>query len=187
MATPANVARTSWPEGIGAPVELSPADIEQRCAELVELLADAIDSGASVNYVLPYRREDLQRYWGRIAAEVRGGERTVFAVVDRDHIVGSVQLVRCAKPNQPHRADVEKLLVHRACRGRGTAAALMAALERRARADGRWLLTLDTRSGSTADALYPRWGWQPVGRISDYALDPDGTPAACTFYWKRLQ
>lgn len=64
--------------------------------------------------------------------------------------------------------------------------ALMNALEHRARESGRWLLTLDTRTDSTADALYPRWGWHAVGNIPDYALDPDGKPAACTIYWKRL-
>jgi GNAT superfamily N-acetyltransferase len=170
----------------GQVVELSPADVQQRRDDLVALLADAIEGGASVNYVLPFRREDLHAYWDAVASDVRGGARTVLAIIDEDRVKGSVQLVPCRKPNQPHRADVEKLLVHSTYRQRGAGTALMSALEHKARDRGRWLLTLDTRTGSTADALYVRWGWQPVGRIPDYALDPDGTPAACTFYWKRL-
>lgn len=169
-----------------AVVELSPAQVRDRQLQLVELLADAIVGGASVNYVLPFRREDLEAYWKDVGVDVEHGARIVLAIIDGDRIVGSVQLVPCSKPNQPHRADVEKLLVHSAYRKRGAGTALMAAVEQKARACGRWLLTLDTRSASTADALYPRWGWLAAGRIPDYALDPDGTPAACTFYWKRL-
>jgi GNAT superfamily N-acetyltransferase len=167
-------------------VELSPRELQDRRSELVELLADAIEGGASVNYVLPFRREDLRKYWESVTSDAGSGARVVLAIIDEGRVMGSVQLVPCRKPNQPHRADVEKLLVHSTYRQRGAGAALMNALERKARERGRWLLTLDTRSGSTADVLYPRWGWQAVGRIPDYALDPDGTPAACTLYWKRL-
>lgn len=167
-------------------VELAPAEIRSRRAQLVDLLADAIDGGASVNYVLPFRREDLDAYWRAVASDVESGKRKVLAIIVDDRVVGSVQLLPCDKPNQPHRADVQKLLVHRNYRQRGAGSALMRALEERARSAGRWLLTLDTRSGSAADALYPRWGWHAVGQIPDFALDPDGSPAACTFYWKRL-
>ncbi len=167
-------------------VELSPSQLQNRRGEFVELLADAIEGGASVNYVLPCRGGDLERYWDAVGVDVGSGARTVLAILDNDRIIGSVQLVPCRKPNQPHRADVEKLLVHSKFRQRGAGTALMSALERSARERGRWLLTLDTRTGSAADALYGKWGWQTVGRISDYALDPDGTLAECTFYWKRL-
>jgi len=167
-------------------VELSPAGVQQRRSELVELLADAVEGGASMNYVLPVRRDELDAYWKGVTVDVENGARIVLALIEDDCVKGSVQLVPCRKPNQPHRADVEKLLVHSTYRQRGAGTALMNALERNARDRGRWLLTLDTRSGSTADVLYARWGWQTVGRIPDYALDPDGTPAACTFYWKRL-
>lgn len=139
-----------------------------------------------MNYVLPFRREDLDAYWKGVAVDVENRARTVLVIIDDDRVTGSVQLVPCRKPNQPHRADLEKLLVHSTYRQRGAGTALMSAVERKAGDRGRLLLTLDTRTGSTADVLYPRWGWQTVGRIPDYALDPDGTPAACTFYWKRL-
>ena len=167
-------------------VELSPVELLGRRAQLVELLADAIDGGASVNYLLPFRREDLDAYWKGVAADAGNQARRVLAIIEGDRVMASVQLVPCRKPNQPHRADVEKLLVHSTYRQRGAGTALMNALERSARASGRWLLTLDTRTGSAADVLYPRWGWHAVGHIPDYALDPDGTPAACTLYWKRL-
>jgi GNAT superfamily N-acetyltransferase len=160
--------------------------LRDRRAQLVELLADAINGGASMNYVLPFRREDLHAYWNGVAVDVENRARRVLAIVEEDRVMGSVQLVPCRKPNQPHRADVEKLLVHSTYRQRGAGTALMSALEHTARESGRWLLTLDTRTGSTADALYPRWGWHAVGHIPDYALDPDGTPAPCTLYWKRL-
>ncbi len=167
-------------------VELAPEEIRRRQPQLVELLADAIDGGASVGYLLPYRIEDLDAHWRVVASEVEDGKRVVLASIDSDRIIGGVQLVPSGKTNQPHRADVQKLLVLRSERQRGVGKALMDALEQCARATGRWLLTLDTRSGSAADALYQCWGWQQVGPIPDYALDPDGQPAACTFYWKRL-
>jgi GNAT superfamily N-acetyltransferase len=170
----------------GAVVALPATDLVRRRDELASLLADAVEDNASVGFVLPVEQALLDAYWQSLEAEVRDGSRVVLAALDGDRIVGSVQLACCTKPNQPHRADVQKLLVHRDARGRGIAGRLMEALERRALEAGRWLLVLDTRSGSVADRLYRHWGWQTVGQIPDYALDPDGTLAACTFYWKRL-
>ena len=167
-------------------VELSATELVRRRDELVALLADAVEDNASVGFVLPVDEAVLDAFWQRLAPEVRDGSRIVFVALEQGRIVGSVQLALCTKPNQPHRADVQKLLVHRFARGRGVGEALMRTLERHAAAAGRWLLVLDTRTGSGADALYRRWGWQPAGEIPDYALDPDGTLAACTFYWKRL-
>jgi GNAT superfamily N-acetyltransferase len=180
--------RDSRPDAFAAAtvVELAPPELRCRTQQLVDLLADAIDGGASVNYVIPYRRDDLEAYWSRVEEDVANGSRVVLVILEDDRVMGSVQLVPSRKPNQPHRADVEKLLVHSSSRRRGAGTALMSAVECAARDRGRWLLTLDTRSDSTADVLYPRWGWHAVGRIPDYALDPDGKPAACTFYWKRL-
>jgi GNAT superfamily N-acetyltransferase len=167
-------------------VVLAPADIERRRDELRDLLADAVEDNASVGYLLPVSAADLYAFWQAIASEVASGHRIVLAAITDDRIVASVQLACCTKPNQPHRADVQKLLVHRRFRGLGMGAALMQALERRAIERGRWLLVLDTRSGSAADRLYRKWGWQAMGEVPDYALDPDGTLAACTFFWKRL-
>jgi GNAT superfamily N-acetyltransferase len=167
-------------------VELSAADLARRRDELASLLADAVEDNASVGFVLPVEQALLDAFWERLEPEVRDGSRLVLAALDGERIVGSVQLLHCTKPNQPHRANVQKLLVHRSARGQGIATSLMQALEQRAISAGRWLLVLDTRTGSTADVLYRKWGWQAVGQVPDYALDPDGTLAACTFYWKRL-
>ena len=170
-----------------AVARLDAAALRARRDALVGLLADAIESNASVGYVLPFDRGRLHAYWDGIVDDVERGERVVFACLDDGRIVGSVQLAPCPKPNQPHRADVQKLLVLRSHRGRGIASALMRALEEHARAAGRWLLLLDTRTGSEADGLYRRWQWQPLGIVPQFALDPDGTMADCTFYWKHLR
>jgi ribosomal protein S18 acetylase RimI-like enzyme len=169
-----------------AVVALPAAEFARRRDELASLLADAVEDNASVGFVLPVEQALLHAYWQSLEAAVGDGSRVVLAALAGDRIVGSVQLAYCTKPNQPHRAEVQKLLVHRDARGRGIAGRLMDALERRALEAGRWLLVLDTRSGSVADRLYRQWGWQTVGQIPDYALDPDGTLAACTFHWKRL-
>ena len=173
--------------GVGNDVVALPgAEIRRRREELVALLADAIEGNASVGYVLPFSVGELEAYWNGIADDVDDGHRTVLAVGDGERVVGSVQLAPSPKPNQPHRADVQKLLVLRSHRRRGLAALLMDALERRALEAGRWLLLLDTRTGSDADLLYRKWGWQPLGVVPSFALDPDGAMADCTFYWKHL-
>jgi GNAT superfamily N-acetyltransferase len=101
-------------------------------------------------------------------------------------VVGCVQLLPAKLPNGAHRAEVAKLLVHRSARGRGVATALMAHLEREALAQGRWLLQLDTETGSAAEDLYLRRGWQRLGVLPDHAVRPEGVLAPTTFLWKRL-
>ena len=167
-------------------VELDAAELRRRRDGLRALLADAIEDNASVGYVLPVDASLLDAYWQGIEQDVRAGTRIVLAALVDDEIVGSVQLALCTKPNQPHRADVQKLLVLRRVRRSGLGAALMQRVEARASASARWLLNLDTRTGSDADRLYTRLGWHAFGRVPDFALDPDGTLADCTFYWKRL-
>ncbi|HVE51730.1 MAG TPA: GNAT family N-acetyltransferase [Casimicrobiaceae bacterium] len=168
------------------PVLLDAVALDRHRDELVAILADAIESNASVGYILPIDATTIAGYWQKVIEEVAAGERYVFGTFVDDRLVGSVQLVPCAKPNQPHRADVQKLLVRSEWRGQGIGERLMIELEALALAQGRWLLLLDTRTGSKADALYTKWGWQVVGRVPDFALDPDGRLADCTFYWKRL-
>jgi GNAT superfamily N-acetyltransferase len=165
---------------------LSAAELASHGAELQDLLADAVDSNASVGYVLPHDSARYAAAWQAWIDEVERGERIVLCAFVGDELAGCVHLVPCAKPNQPHRADVQKLLVHRRHRYQGIARELMRALEARAVASGRSLLMLDTRTGSGADLLYRREGWTELGVLPGFALDPDGTPAACTFYWKRL-
>jgi GNAT superfamily N-acetyltransferase len=130
----------------------------------------------------PFTRDDAR-------AAMRGffdGRRVVLGAFDEGELVGTAQLVPSPMPNQPHRGDVAKVLVRRAARGRGIAAALMTQLEDEARARGITVLVLDTVTGSVADRLYTRLGWQRVGPIPNYALMPDGTPCETTFFYKEL-
>src|SRR5688572_7637299 len=165
---------------VGEPLLLDAAALRRRSAEFVALLEDAIQDGASVGYIDPVDRDLLDDYWAAMARDVDQGKRFVLAVVADGRIAGTVQLAPCDKPNQPHRADVQKLLVRRDQRRRGIGAALMAALEQLALEKDRWLLTLDTRTDSDADRLYRSWGWQTLGRVPQYAMDPDGKLADCT-------
>ncbi len=165
---------------------LTAVEIDARRRALRELLADAIEAGASVGFVLPINDAEIDAYWRSVAADVAARSRQLFVVERGDAMLGTVQLAPCAKSNQPHRADVQKLLVLRSARRQGVGRALMSAVEQTALAAGRWLLTLDTRAGSDAERLYRRLGWVEVGKIPDYASDPDRTLAACTFFYKRL-
>lgn len=166
---------------------LSAAALRAHAASLHGLLADAILDNASVGYVWPLDEGAVAASWRDWIGEVERGERIVLAAREGlAEVAGCVHLVPCGKPNQPHRGDVQKLLVHRRFRGRGLGRALMDAVEGHALALGRTLLVLDTRTGSAAETLYRRAGWTPFGVVPGFALDPDGTPADCTFFWKRL-
>lgn len=161
------------------------AELRARRDEFLALLADAVEGGASVGFVLPFSAEDLEPFWDDVAAGLEAGERELL-VHERDgRIVGTVQLVPCDKPNGRHRAEVQKLLVLRRARGAGVGEHLMREVERRAVARGHRLLVLDTREGSAAERLYRRLGWQAFGTVPEYANDPDGTPASCVFFYKR--
>lgn len=152
--------------------------------ELAEILLDAVQSGASVGFLDDLSPETAVQWWrGSI------GSAGVCTYICRDEgaVVGVVQLKPVGFPNGSHRAEVSKLLVHRSARGRGVGSALMAHLESEALRLRRWLLVLDTRTGSDADAMYVHWGWQPLGVVEDYAMDPDGSLQRCTFYTKRLR
>lgn len=165
---------------------VSPPQIAERARDLCALLIDAIESGASVGYVLPVDVAQIDAFWRDVAEQAAVSALQVF-VAERDgRLTGTVQLAPSTKPNQAHRADIRKLIVARDARGRGLGRALMDAAERTALARGRSLLVLDTRAGSDADRLYRSLGWIDVGTIPDYAADPDGTLAPCTFFYKRL-
>jgi GNAT superfamily N-acetyltransferase len=121
-----------------------------------------------------------------VAGEVARGETALLVARVGGRIVGTVQLGLALPPNQPHRAEVKKLLVHRSARGRGIGMALMTAAEEAARARGRTLLVLDTALGDNAERLYTRAGWNRVGVIPGYALFPDGSPCDTVVFWKQV-
>jgi GNAT superfamily N-acetyltransferase len=167
---------------IFAAAGLAAADI----AGLAEVLVDCVAGGASVSFMPPFGHDDAKAYFTKMAGEVARGEAAILvARVDR-RIVGTVQLGLAMPPNQPHRADVRKLLVHRSARGRGVGMALMTAAEEAARARGRTLLVLDTALAGDAERLYTRAGWNRVGVIPGYALFPDGSPCDTVYFWKQI-
>ena len=132
---------------------------------LADLLIDSIDGGASVSFMHPLAPAKAQAFWRRIAAEVAAGARALLVAEDEAGIVGTVQLVLAQPENQPHRADLAKMLVHRRARRRGLGAALMQEAEQLARDSGKTLLVLDTVTGSDAERLYARLGWIRVGAV----------------------
>lgn len=154
---------------------------------LAEVLIDCVEGGASVSFMLPLTRARAEAFWRGVAAGVAAGERALLVAQEPDgSLVGTVQLILGLPENQPHRADVAKMLVHRRARRRGIAARLMAALDDVARAEGRHVLVLDTVTGGDAERLYARAGWQRVGEVPGYALMPDGVPCGTTFFYKLL-
>lgn len=171
-------------------------DIRVRCLETIadreiqglsDVLIDCVEGGASVSFMLPMSRAKAEAFWRAAAASVARGERVVLAAEDATGaIVGTAQVILNLPENQPHRGDLAKMLVHRRARRRGVGGALLAAAERRALAAGKTLLVLDTASDD-AERLYARTGWQRCGYIPDYALLPDGTPCATTFFYKVLR
>ena len=160
---------------------------EARLGELADVLVDAVQGGASVSFMLPFGRDDATGYWRRIAGDVETGAALLFGALAGDRLDGTVQIRLDLPPNQPHRAEIAKLLVHRRARRRGLGEALLAAAEAEARRRGRTLLVLDTIAGSDAERLYRRTGWSFTGTIPDYALMPEGgDPRPTAIFWKRL-
>jgi acetyltransferase len=153
--------------------------------DLCHLLQDAVRGGASIGFLAPLGEETAAHYWQHVFARLADGLGLWVAESDST-IIGSVQLERCGKENGRHRAEVQKLVVHSAFRGRGVSTLLMRAVEEWARADGRTLLVLDTQAGSVAEAVYRHLGWQPAGQIPDYAASPDGTLHATVYFYKQL-
>jgi GNAT superfamily N-acetyltransferase len=158
---------------------------ETTLEQLAAVLVDCVEGGASVSFMQPMPRAKALAFWRGVAASAARGERAVLVAREGGAIVGTVQLVLDLPENQPHRADVSKLLVHRRARGRGVGEALMQAVEDEARARGRTLLVLDTASDGAA-RLYARLGWVACGSVPGYALLPDGAPCATTFFYREL-
>jgi GNAT superfamily N-acetyltransferase len=166
---------------------LRPEEAFALAGALADVLIDCVEGGASVSFMLPLTREHALAFWRKVANGVAAAERVLLVAEDgTGRIVGTVQLVTGQPDNQPHRADVAKLLVHRSARRRGVAEQLMAALDDAARAAGKTLLVLDTVTGGDAERLYARIGWQRAGVVPDYALLPGGGLCGTTFFYKAL-
>jgi GNAT superfamily N-acetyltransferase len=159
---------------------------EPEIEELADVLIDCVAGGASVSFMHPLSRERAKAFWRRVGQSVASGERALLVAEDAHGICGTVQLVLDQPENQPHRADLAKMLVHRRARRQGLGAALMRAAEDTARACGKTLLVLDTVTGSDAARVYERLGWVRVGDIPGYALLPRGGLCSTTVYFREL-
>ena len=159
---------------------------DREIQDLGDVLIDCVEGGASVSFMLPITRRTAMSFWQNVAACVARGERILLVAEDAaGRIVGTVQLIVAQAENQPHRADVAKMLVHRRARRHGVGAALLAAAESAALNAGKTLLVLDTASGD-AERLYAKLGWQRCGVIPDYALLPGGGFCDTTFFYRAL-
>jgi GNAT superfamily N-acetyltransferase len=167
---------------------LSREDAITQCGALSAVLIDCVAGGASVSFLAPLASERALLFWQGVAESVGRGERILLVAADStsDDLLGTVQIVLAQPENQPHRGDLAKMLVCRRVRRRGIGARLLRAAEAAARAAGKTLLVLDTVTGSDAERLYQRLGWVRIGIVPNYALMPNGRPAATTYFYKSL-
>ena len=165
---------------------LSADDIRRHKDGLVELLRDAVDNGSSVNFIAPMDLGLAAAFWERVAGDVEAGARRVLAAFEGDTVMGSAQLVFAMQPNGPHRAEVQKVLVHTRARRQGLASKLMYALEDQARVAGRFLLVLDTERDSAGEKLYAQVGYVRAGVIPKFALLSDGKHYVDTVLFYKL-
>ncbi|MBC3934280.1 GNAT family N-acetyltransferase [Undibacterium sp. CY7W] len=165
-------------------------------AELSEILCDCVAGGASVSFMAGLSLQRAQAFWQAVVQGLAAGERHLLVALEgaeardgvhtHERVLGTVQLVTAMPDNQPHRADLAKMLVHRRARRQGIAAALLSAAEQRARELGKTCIVLDTETGGDAERLYARAGWTQAGQIPDFALKPDGRLCSTTLFYKLL-
>ena len=170
-----------------SPLEIRRLDVvgEAHLRQLCDVLVDCVDGGASVSFMQPMTPDKALAFWRQVGDGVARGERVLVVAEDAQGIVGTVQVVLAQPENQPHRADVAKMLVHRRARRQGAGSALMRAAEAAAQAAGKTLLVLDT-ADATAARLYARLGWVAAGTIPRYALLPQGGECATTYFYRSL-
>lgn len=158
---------------------------EAEIGGLADVLMDVVEGGASVSFMHPFTRDKAIAFWRGVAKGVDAGERAIVIAEDDRGVCGTAQLILALPENQPHRADLAKMLVHRRARRRGIGAAVLSAAEDMARELGKTVLVLDTAS-QDAERLYERGGWTKVGVIPDYALMPNGAFCDTIVYYRRL-
>ncbi|MUO80424.1 GNAT family N-acetyltransferase [Agrobacterium vitis] len=165
---------------------LNASDAREAIPDLCEILCDCVNGGASVGFMLPFDPETARPFWEGVANAIEAGDSLLLMAEHQGRLVGTVQIGLKQPPNQPHRADIKKLLVHRSARGLGLSRQLMEAAEQHAAKAGKSLLVLDTATGEPAEAIYERLGWTRTGVVPDYALFPDGRFCDTTIFYKRL-
>ena len=169
-------------------MSLTGREAHAQCGALAEVLIACVSGGASVSFMLPLPRDKAESFWHMVADSVQRGERVLIVAKERSsgRVVGTVQVLLTQPENQPHRADLAKMLVHPDARRRGIGAQLLSFAEDAARSANKTLLVLDTATGGDAERLYERVGWMRVGVIPKYALLPDGLPCGTTIFYKNL-
>jgi GNAT superfamily N-acetyltransferase len=165
---------------------LGVTEVRGHLDDLAAVLHDCVEGGASVSYMAPFSPEDARSAFEGFVADAEQGRRLILAAFAGGELVGTVQVIIALPPNQPHRGEIAKLLVHRRARGRGIAQRLMEHAEVEARAEGKTLLVLDAVTGGDAARLYARMGWTTVGVVPGFALYPDGRPCDTTYFWKAI-
>jgi ribosomal protein S18 acetylase RimI-like enzyme len=165
---------------------LTVAQATDMIEELIEILRDSVDHGASVGFLPPLPPEEARRYWAQVITDLERGGRVLLAARQAGRIVGTVQIEPASKRNATHRAEVQKLLVHTSARRQGIGDALMRAIEAEANELGRTLLVLDTVKGDDAERLYPRLGYSRAGEIPSYARNADGGLDATVVFYRFL-
>ncbi|MCW2963387.1 MAG: acetyltransferase [Actinomycetia bacterium] len=165
---------------------LRPDEARGQLEALAGVLADCVAGGASVGYMEPFPHEEARAAFEVFVGDAEQGRRIILGAFLDGDLVGTAQLVLAVPPNQPHRAEVARVLVHRSARRRGMAQRLMEQLEQEARTEGKTLLVLDAVTGGDAARLYERLGWNTVGVIPNYALYPDGQFCDTTVFWKPV-
>jgi GNAT superfamily N-acetyltransferase len=165
---------------------LTATEGQQYVTALAGVLLDCVQGGASVSFMASLTNAEAEAFFEKVVEGVQRGERILLAAFSDSQLVGTVQIILATPPNQPHRADVAKLLVLRSARKQGVGARLMESVDEASRQAGKTLLVLDTVTGDTAERLYTRLGWNKVGVIPNYALYPDGRYCDTTVFWKQV-
>jgi GNAT superfamily N-acetyltransferase len=160
---------------------------ERQIDELATVLIDVVEGGATVGFIMPMTRDRAVSFWRRVAEDVAAAKRVLLIAEDDAGVCGTVQLILDLPDNQPHRADLAKMLVHRRSRRQGLAVELLRAAEAAALDSGRTLLVLDAVTDGDAARLYERLGWARVGDIPGYALMPEGGLCGTTYYYRQLR
>jgi GNAT superfamily N-acetyltransferase len=167
---------------------LTPDMLDAHAAALASIMTQTVNGGAAIGYVQPFSLDDGHAFFAAsVFPEVRAGNRRLLVATLDGETVGTVQLSVTLPPNQPHRCEVAKMMVAPAARRRGIGRALLKALDAQARAAGKSLITLDTRTGDKAEPLYLSAGFKVAGMIPGFALDPDRAALhATTYMYKTL-
>lgn len=166
---------------------LSVRDIDRYLDDLCRVLMDSVADGASISFMATLTWAGAERFWqGDVKSAIEGGNRHLFGVLIEDRLVGTVQLITGMPPNQPHRAEISKMIVHPDMRRRGLGKALMTAALDAARKAEKTLVTLDTRTGDVSETLYRSVGFEAAGVIPGFAFDPDGKARHATTYMYRF-